>query len=415
MTFAREKTNSKFTCFVAKEYLYLPLIKFTAKFNYLANERYLLTDQYYMRQALRLARKGLGYVNPNPMVGSVVVKDDMVVGAGYHRRFGKEHAEVMALRAAGEQARGATLYVNLEPCCHYGKTPPCTNAIIAAGVKRVVIGMVDPNPLVNQKGIDSLTKHHIDVTIGVEEEACRALNCVFIKYITTGLPYVTLKIAQTVDGRIASSTGHSQWITSYPARVAAHRLRHANDAVIVGIGTVLADDPQLTVRHIKGKNPWRVVLDTHLQIPLTCQLLTDPFVSRTIVATAADENSDKIAQLRARGATVWQLPMAAAGKLSLIHLLQQLAAIQVSAVMVEGGARVYTSFLSSKLADHLIVAIAPKILGSGIEAIGDLGIRQVDQSIQLLRVRYQKLGPDVLISGDLSFDHPDQGQTSPES
>lgn len=361
-----------------------------------------MTDQNYMRQVLRLAHKGLGYVNPNPMVGSVIVKDGVVVGAGYHRRFGKEHAEVMALRAAGEQARGATLYVNLEPCCHYGKTPPCTNAIIAAGIKRVVIGMVDPNPLVNQKGIEILKNHHIEVTIGVEEEACRALNRAFIKYITTGLPYVTLKIAQTVDGRIASRTGHSQWITSYPARVASHRIRHANDAIVVGIGTVLADDPQLTVRHIKGKNPWRVVLDTHLQIPLSCHLLNDPFVSKTIVATAADK-PDKIAQLKERGATVWHLPLAEVGQLSLLTLLQQLAAINVSAVMVEGGARVYTSFLKNKLVDHVEIAIAPKILGAGIEAIGDLGIRLVDQSLQLVQVRYQKLGSDFLISGDIRF------------
>ncbi|MDZ7265316.1 MAG: bifunctional diaminohydroxyphosphoribosylaminopyrimidine deaminase/5-amino-6-(5-phosphoribosylamino)uracil reductase RibD [candidate division KSB1 bacterium] len=368
-----------------------------------------MTDQHYMRQALRFARKGLGYVNPNPMVGSVIVKDGVVVGAGYHRRFGQEHAEVMALRAAGEQAQGATLYVNLEPCCHYGKTPPCTNAIIAAGIKRVVVGMVDPNPLVNQKGIDILKAHHIEVISGVEEDACKELNRVFIKYITTGMPYVTLKIAQTLDGRIASRTGHSQWITSYPARVMAHRLRHAHDAVVVGIGTVLADDPQLTVRHVKGRNPWRVVLDTHLQIPLACQLLNDPFVSKTIVATAA-EKPEKIAQLQERGVTVWQLPLAEAGHLSLPHLLQQLAAIRVSAVMVEGGGRLYTSFLNSKLVDHIIVAIAPKILGAGIEAIGDLGIRQVDQSLQLDRIRYQKLGPDFLISGDIRFDSTATGE-----
>ena len=360
------------------------------------------SDEYYIQKTIQLARKGIGRVNPNPLVGSIIVKNGEIVGKGYHHCFGKDHAEVVALKDAGENARDATMYVNLEPCCHHGKTPPCTDAIIKAGIKRVVIGMVDPNPLVNQQGIKTLMNHGIEVTYGVEQAACEELNKVFVKYITQKLPYVTLKIAQSLDGRIATRTGHSQWITSEPARKLAHQLRAKNDAVLVGIGTVLADDPQLSVRLAKGRNPSRIILDSQLKIPLDSNLLTDRLVHKTIIVTVS-EDSQKIRQIEALGARVWQLESNVEGKVSLLALMKEISRNDMSAVMVEGGSKIITSFLRERLADHIIVVVAPKILGSGIEAIGDLGIRIVDKGILLKNLQTRKLGDDFLIEGDLEY------------
>jgi len=348
----------------------------------------------------------MGYVNPNPMVGSVIVNDGVIVGEGYHPCFGREHAEIAALRNAREKARDATLYVNLEPCCHYGKTPPCTDAIIRAGIKRVVVGMVDPNPLVNQKGVEILKQHQIEVTAGVEESACKELNRAFIKYITTGLPYVTLKIAQSLDGRIATASGNSRWITSHEARVLAHRIRSESDAIIVGIGTVLADDPQLTVRHVSGKNPVRLILDSQLRIPLESQLLTDDHVHQTIIATTSTDLS-KMDRIKKMGAHVWEIKPSENGKIAIPILLKKIAQARMSAVMVEGGADVFTSFLKSKMVDRIIFALAPKIIGAGKDAIGDLEILDVDNSIKLVNVRTKKLGPDILVSADVSYNVKD--------
>ncbi len=363
-----------------------------------------MTDKEYIKRAIRLARKGIGYVNPNPMVGSIIVKDGKIVGQGYHPCFGKEHAEIVALQNAGEKARGASLYVNLEPCCHYGKTPPCTDAIIKAGIKRVVIGMVDPNPLVNQRGIEILTQHQIEVVTGVEEQNCKQLNRAFIKYITAGMPYVTLKIAQSLDGRIATTTGNSKWITSHKARIEAHRIRSENDAIIVGIGTVLADNPQLTVRHVTGKNPIRIVLDGNLKISLESQLLIDENVHKTVIATTSND-TEKILKIKNIGAHVWSIEKDENGNISIPELLKKIANARMCAVMVEGGSKVYTSFLKAKMVDHIVFTLAPKILGAGIEAIGDLGILSVDNSIELVNVKIKKLNPDILVSADVNFNH----------
>lgn len=361
-----------------------------------------MTDEKYLKRTISLARRGVGNVNPNPMVGCVIVKDDKIVGEGYHACFGKEHAEIAALRDAGDETKGATLYVNLEPCCHHGKTPPCTDAIIKAGIKKVVIGMVDPNPLVNQMGIEILRQHSIEVKTGVEEQVCKELNRVFVKYITTGMPYVTLKIAQSLDGRVATVTGHSQWITSYPARVEAHRIRRENDAIIVGIGTVLADNPQLTVRHVKGNSPVRVVLDSRLRIPLSSRLLNDDHVNKTIIATVSKDHT-KISKIKSTGAHVWEIPTNANGSISILALLKKVADARMSAVMVEGGSQVSTSFLKEKMVDRLVVAIAPMIVGKGIEAIRDLGVLSVDKCIRLINVKTGKRGPDFLVSGDVVY------------
>lgn len=341
------------------------------------------------------------------MVGCVIVNDGMIVGEGYHQYYGGPHAEVVALQAAGAAAAGATLYVNLEPCCHYGKTPPCTDAIIRAGIKRVVVGMIDPNPLVNQRGIEILREHGIEVTSGVEEAACRELNRSFIKYIVTGLPYVTMKIAQSLDGRIATRTGHSQWITSYPARVLAHRLRAEHDAVIVGIGTVLADDPQLTVRFVRGPNPWRIVLDDQLRIPLSSRLLNSELAARTIVATISQDEMRKKA-IEATGAQIWTLSPNQSSRVQIPELLKKMASAHISSALIEGGSQVNTAFLKAGVVDRIIVAIAPRIIGAGIEAIGDLGIERVDRCIELTNVRLRAVGPDFVMTADLLY--PNQQQ-----
>ncbi len=349
---------------------------------------------------MRLAKKGMGRVSPNPLVGSIIVKNDKIIGEGYHKCFGKEHAEIVALRDAGENAQGATLYVNLEPCCHYGKTPPCTDAIIKAGIKRVVIGMVDPNPLVNQQSIKILRENGIEVKAGVEKEACEQLNRVFIKYIKTRLPFVTLKIAQTIDGRIATNTGHARWITSEAARKEGHRLRSQNDVIIVGIGTVLADDPRLNVRLVKGTSPVRIVLDSSLKIPLKSQLLTDESAHQTIVATTS-KNLEKIENIKKTGAQVWQLGKDKNGRVPLPELLKKIGRDNKREVMVEGGAKIFTSFIKENLADRIVFFIAPKILGSGKEAIGDLGIISVDDCFQLKNIKTKKVGEDLLIEAML--------------
>ncbi len=361
-----------------------------------------MTDDQIIKKALKLAKRGSGYVSPNPMVGSIIVKNGEIVGQGYHHCFGKDHAEVVALKNAGERAKDATLYVNLEPCCHHGKTPPCTDAIIRAGIRKVVIGMVDPNPLVNLGGIEVLRNHGIEVVKGVEQQACMDLNRAFIKYIQKGLPYVTLKIAQSIDGRVATVTGHSQWISSYKSRVEAHRIRRDNDAVIVGIATVKADDPQLTVRHVRGPNPYRIVLDSRLQIPLHSKLLTDEFVSKTIVATGVTD-SPLIEKIKAVGAHVWTIEKNQDGQISLKHLIEKIGHARMSSVMVEGGAKVITSFLKEKLADRIVVAIAPKIIGKGIDSVSELNILTVDQSVGLKNMTVKKMESDLLVSADLQY------------
>ena len=359
-------------------------------------------DKKYIRETLKLAVRGKGKVHPNPLVGSIIVKNGEVVGKGYHACFGKAHAEINALKDAGSQAKDATLYVNLEPCCHHGKTPPCTDAIIKAGIKRVVIGMVDPNPLVNMQGIETLRRAGIEVTYGVEKEACETLNRVFIKYIKQKLPYATLKIAQSLDGRIATKTGNSQWITSEPARKLAHQLRAENDAIIVGIGTVLADDPQLTVRLVKGKNPVRIVIDSNLRIPLQSKLLNNGMTRNTIIATVAKDDAS-IERIKSTGAHVWTFPPNEQGRVPLKLVLQKIAQARMSSVLIEGGAQIATSFLKERLIDRIVVATAPMIIGSGKEAIGDLDILKVEQSLSLKDVKFKRLGEDFIVDGELIY------------
>ena len=356
-----------------------------------------MRDEDYMKQALQLARRGLGKTSPNPMVGAVIVKDDRIIGKGYHHHFGGKHAEVNAINDAEESLEGATLYVTLEPCCHYGKTPPCTDAIIRNKIGRVVIGTLDPNPQVKGKSVEILNRHGVETRVGVIEEECRSLNEAHFKYMTTGIPLVTLKFAQTIDGRIATAAGSSQWISSERFKPLAHKLRATNDAVMVGVGTVLADDPQLTVRTVKGRNPVRVILDSGLRIPLDSKVLGNQEAAPTIIATTPHADETKLSRLRQMGLEVLAIPTDGEGKVDLRHLLSALGKRGISSVLVEGGSSVITSLLRQGSADKLVIAIAPKIMGKGIEAVGELNISDVNQSLKLSFARIHRVGEDLVI------------------
>ncbi|MFQ5824049.1 MAG: bifunctional diaminohydroxyphosphoribosylaminopyrimidine deaminase/5-amino-6-(5-phosphoribosylamino)uracil reductase RibD [bacterium] len=355
-----------------------------------------MTDEELLKKTLKLAEKGRGQVSPNPMVGAILWKDNTIVGQGFHQVYGGKHAEIMALNEAEEQVEGGTLYVNLEPCSHSGKQPPCIDRILESGIKRVVIGTQDPNPLENGKGIVLLKNHGIEVRIGLLENECRALNEAYFKHAVTSLPLTTLKIAQTLDGKIASNTGNSQWITSEQARRYVHKMRSQHDAVLVGIGTVLSDDPNLTVRLVKGVNPKRIVLDSNLKLPLNASLLSGPLAYKTIIATTLKASWEKIKSIEERGATVWVIEANPEGRVDLPTLWKKLGQEGIASVLVEGGSQVFSALLKAKLVDKIAVFIAPKILGDGISAVQHL---RIDHSINLIDFRKRQIGVDVLLSG----------------
>jgi diaminohydroxyphosphoribosylaminopyrimidine deaminase/5-amino-6-(5-phosphoribosylamino)uracil reductase len=338
------------------------------------------------------------------MVGAVVVNNSEIVGTGYHRKFGGDHAEVEALREAAHLARGATLYCTLEPCSHFGKTPPCANRVIESGVTKVIIGTIDPNPLVNGRGVKIIRENGIEVQIGLLEEACRELNESYFKFITTSLPFVTLKVAQSLDGKIADAAGHSRWITNDRARRLVHRWRWQSDAILVGIGTVLADDPQLTVREETGPQPRRIVVDTNLRLPLGAKILNDPHVSQTIVAIGQDcREREKIAEIESRGAKIWPLRTTKVGNLSMHHLIERIGQESIASLFVEGGRRIFSSLLEGGFADRLKCFIAPKLLGDGIPAFQGLPISDISQAIYLEKAKWETLDDNVLISAVIRY------------
>lgn len=357
-------------------------------------------EELFMRRALELACRGLGRTSPNPAVGAVIVKDQEIVGEGYHEKAGTPHAEVHALRQAGERARGATLYVTLEPCCHYGKTPPCTEALIAAGIKRVVAAMLDPNPKVAGGGIRRLREAGIEVRVGLLEAEARRLNEAFCKYITTGVPWVTLKMALTLDGKIATRTGASRWISSEVSRLKAHELRNTHDAVLVGIGTVLADDPELTTRIPGGRDAVRIILDSRLRLPLKARVVNLTSSAPTLVATTEQAPKERQEELARAGVEVVVLP-AVEGKVSWPALLTTLAKRQITSILVEGGAEVNASALAWGVVDRVVAFIAPKIFG-GKEApspVAGLGVAHPDEAWRLEKVEVERLGEDVMLTG----------------
>ncbi len=354
-------------------------------------------DEYYLKRALRLAARGAGRVSPNPMVGAVVVRDGRVVGEGFHERFGGKHAEINALERASEAARGSTVYVTLEPCTHYGKTPPCVDRLIEARPARVVIGTTDPNPLVSGKGVKTLEKQGIETVVGVLEESCRALNEAYFHFMHTGRPFVTVKFAQSLDGRVATVTGNSRWISSGPSLRLAHRERRLHDAVLVGVGTVLQDDPELTVRLVRGRNPLRVILDSRLRAPLGAKVLKDQDRAKTLVVTTRLGSREKRDELHRVGLETLSLPRGRDGGVSLGRLLDELGKRGVSSLLVEGGSGVITAFLREKRAQRLLAVIAPKIIGKGVETVGDLGIEQVSNALPLYFRKVSRVGDDVVI------------------
>jgi len=354
-----------------------------------------------MRRALELAEYGRGWVSPNPMVGAVVVREERIVGEGFHERLGEAHAEPNALRQAGEAARGATLYVTLEPCCHQGRTPPCTDAVLVAGIARVVVAMTDPDRRVAGKGITALLDAGIVVETGVMEEEARRLNRVYIYHRQTGLPFTTLKWAQTLDGRVATRTGHSKWITGETARHRAHRMRSQSDAVLVGVGTVLADDPQLTVREVEGRQPRRIVLDSLGRTPPHARVLDDATPTIVCVTDAAPQAN--LTALRDAGAEILVLPAGQKGKIDLSALKRTLGGLPfpITALLVEGGPQVITAFLDAGEADRIACFIAPIVMGVGLDAVGDLQILQLPDAIRLCDVAVETIAPDTLVMGEI--------------
>ncbi|MGA1867142.1 MAG: bifunctional diaminohydroxyphosphoribosylaminopyrimidine deaminase/5-amino-6-(5-phosphoribosylamino)uracil reductase RibD [bacterium] len=364
------------------------------------------TDEDYMHLALDMAEKGAGFTSPNPMVGAVVVKDTTIVGKDYHTNVGRLHAEVKALQEAGDQAQGATLYVNLEPCCHYGKTPPCVEAIINAGIAKVVIGTQDPNPLVNGRGIAELRSHGIEVKVGVLEDKAKKINEFFIKYITTGKPFVILKAAMSLDGKIATKTGQSQWISNEASRQFVHALRNRVDAIMVGAGTILQDNPLLTTR-ISGqqsRNPKRIIIDNLLKIPLGARIFTQEAKgegSENIIVTTCKASQEKIKRFEEQGSRIIQIHTKRKNSVDFGIVLDQLGKLSLTSIMIEGGHGINAAALEACVVDKVIIFIAPKIIG-GKTAPGIVsgeGIAYLKDAVCVHDMEIRRFENDFMIEG----------------
>lgn len=356
-------------------------------------------DVRFMREALNLAKSAEGRTTPDPMVGAVLVKEGRIISMGYHDEVATPHAEAWAIDKAGPEAKGATLYVNLEPCSHYGNNPPCANRIVNSGIKEVFVAMKDPNPLVNGRGLRTLKKGGVKVNLGLLEDEARQLNEVFIKFITKKSPFVLMKSAITIDGKIATRTGASRWVASNASRRFAHHLRNLYDSILVGVGTVLIDNPKLNVRMVKKvKDPIRLVLDSYARTPLRAKVLSRGI--RTIVVTGPKAPKSRIEALRRRGAEILTVS-ASQGKIDLKELMKRLAKMNITSIMVEGGGEVNASFLEAGLVDKAIFVVAPKIFG-GKDAktnVEGRGVARPSQAIWLKKLHLERLEEDILISG----------------
>ena len=357
-----------------------------------------------MRLAIKEARKGLGRTSPNPCVGAVVVREGLLIAKGYHKRAGTPHAEVNALQAAGEKASGATLYVTLEPCNHTGRTPPCTQAILAAGIRRVVVGMPDPNPHVAGGGSSFLASRGMIVAEGILEEECRNINRPFIKHAQTGLPWVIMKAGVTLDGRIAPASRQSVWITGERSRQYAHRLRNRVDAILVGIDTALVDDPALTTRLAlaKGRDPVRIILDTHLRLPLSAKVLDRTSKAYPWIFCGPSPDQDRLEALHNAGVRVTLTPLAATGGLDLRKVLAALGQAQLTSLLVEGGGRVHGAFIEAGLVDEVVLFVAPVFFGAGGVSLVDCVLVGQTQMPRLKVREIKRLDNDVLIRGLLA-------------
>jgi diaminohydroxyphosphoribosylaminopyrimidine deaminase/5-amino-6-(5-phosphoribosylamino)uracil reductase len=392
-------------------------------------------DERWTKRALRLAARGAGRTSPNPMVGAVIVSGGRLVGEGYHKQVGGPHAEVWALRQAGDAARGGTMYVTLEPCPHYGRTPPCTDAIVAAGVGKVIAAVLDPNPKVNGRGVQLLRDAGIEVEVGVLEQEARELNAAYLKHTTTGLPLVSLKAAMSLDGKIATRAGESRWITGERARKFGHKLRATHDAVMVGVRTVLADDPRLTVRVGRrlreacaggvhpstslrageprpqaGRSRLRVVVDSTARTPPTAALLTAD-ERPPVIAVTGSAPEERVDALRRAGAEVWVLPAngqetrscPTGGRVDLAALMRRLGEEQVQSLLVEGGGTLASAALAAGLVDRVYFFIAPLIIG-GAEAptaVDGEGVEHLADAWRISNMRVRRIGEDLLVTGDV--------------
>lgn len=363
-----------------------------------------MNDYDYMRLALELAERGMGWTNPNPMVGAVIVRDGRIIGKGYHQKYGGPHAERKALASCVENPAGTTLYVTLEPCCHHGKQPPCTEAILSAGIARVVVGSDDPNPLVAGKGLDMLRSHGVTVETGVCKEECDALNQVFFHYIQTGRPYVVMKYAMTMDGKIATRAGASQWITGEEARRRVHRDRHRYSAIMAGVGTVLADDPMLNCRLEGGKNPVRIICDTHLRTPLNSQIVRTASAIPTILATCC-RSPARAAPYEAAGCQVWMLPESV-GHVDLNALMERLGADGIDSILLEGGGTLNWAALESGIVRKVQAYISPKLFGgeAAKSPVAGLGVETPAQAALLKNTVITKIGRDYLLESEVDTD-----------
>jgi len=355
-----------------------------------------LDDSFFMKLALDLARGTLGQTSPNPVVGAVLVKDGQIIGMGAHLKAGEPHAEVHAIEMAGDQAIGSVLYVTLEPCSHYGKTPPCSDLVIKTGIKKVFVATTDPNPQVAGKGIERMKKAGIEVEVGMLQEEARDLNKVFFYNIQSGLPYVTLKSAASIDGKTATVTGESRWITGEEARLDVHHFRHQHDGIMVGVNTVLKDNPSLTTRLVEGgKNPIRIILDTHLRTPLDAKIITDQ-KAPTWIITGADVDRKREIQLSELGIEVMKME---SQKISIKEMLAALGKRGITSLFVEGGAEVHGSFLKERAFQQIITYIAPKLIGgkNAPASFGGQGIEQIGDAVSLNIIQVDLIGSDIRI------------------
>ncbi len=362
-----------------------------------------MNDEYYMQRAIELAKKGAGFVNPNPMVGAVIVKDGKIIGEGYHQRYGDLHAERNALKNCTENPEGATIYVTLEPCCHYGKTPPCTEAIIEKKLAKVVIGAMDANPLVAGKGARILQDHGIEVVSGVLEDECVKMNRVFYKYITTKEPYVVMKYAMTADGKIATRTGESKWITGEKAREAVHKTRNDLSAIMVGVETVIMDDPLLTCRlDEKCINPVRIICDSCLRTPIDSKVVRDASDTRTIIATTC-ESQERIRIYEEENCQVLKVP-SKDGKVDLKALMKLLGEMEIDSVLLEGGGTLNYSAITAQIVDEVQIYMAPKIFGGNAKSpVEGIGVEHPADAVELVPINIQMIGDDILIENEVKY------------
>jgi len=356
----------------------------------------------YMKRALELAKRGIGYTSPNPLVGAVIVKEGRIIGEGYHEAYGSHHAEVNAFLSATEDVRDGTMYVTLEPCSHYGKTPPCANLIVEKGIKKVVIGLKDPNPLVAGKGIKILEEDGIEVVTGVLEEEGKKLNEIFLKYITTKMPFVIMKTAMTLDGKIATRTNASKWITGEFSREYVHELRHRVAGIMVGIGTVLADDPSLTTRleERKGCDPIRIIVDSSAKIPLGAKVLNLESNAGTIVAVTEKADMEKIKMLEKKGAEVIVTP-SKNGRVDLNFLVKELGERKIDSILLEGGSELNYGALEEGIVDKVNAFIAPKIIGGNTAKtpVGGQGKAYMNDAVNLECIDIHRFGEDIMVEG----------------